>query len=359
MFGIAERRGAVTVALSRAQGALLQVVYDEFRAGVSWPTMYQVDRAFIRLKLRGGASAVAILRGLPDGLLMRNQSRPDPIPQDEIKLTISGVARCDGGGDDVEAFLRAVRWCAKQEVRREPETGQASVRVSRKEIARAVPARLRADATRMDRLYLLLTLHHWGTVGSGRSPDGADWELSLGPEVRRFKNVRSAEEFIDARVGWCEEEERRLQTHPAAGVEQRIDDVPGPRVYVSPHVVDQLRTAPKGRWDTTKLIALAKELDACVQAGHVYASHAVLRALLDHVPPLFGQKTFSAVASSHSWGRTDSRYVGRLSTFRDQGDDALHRQISKSPDLLILDDLPQAVAVNSLLRGCAEQLRKP
>jgi hypothetical protein len=360
MFGIAERRGAVDIALSRAQSALLQVIYDEFRSVASWPTMYQVDRAFVRLKLRGGASAVTMLRELPDGLLMRSQNRPNPAPQDEIKLTISGVTRCDGGVDDAEAFLRAVRWCAKQEIIREPETGQTSVRVSRKEVARAVPTRLRPDAGSMERLFVLLTLHHWGTVGSSRSPEGGGWELWLGPEVRRFKDVRSVEEFIDARVSWCEDEQLRLQPQLAALVEEHVEGgVSGPRAYLNPRVLDQIRSAPQGRWDTTKLIALAEEVDACAQAGHVYASHAVLRALLDHVPPLFGYQTFSAVVSSHPWGRTDKRYVGRLSTFRDQGDDALHRPISASPDLLMLDNLPPAAAVNALLRGCAEQLHKP
>lgn len=91
----------------------------------------------------------------------------------------------------------------------------------------------------------------------------------------------------------------------------------------------------------------------------MYASHAVLRALIDHVPPLFGQKSFAAVVSSHAWTRTDTNYLRKLMTFRDQGDDALHRQISKMPDLLMLEDLPQAAAVNALLRGCVIQLQKP
>lgn len=359
MYGIAERRGVVDIALSRPQQALLQAIYNEVRAGTSWPTMYQVDRAFVRLKLRGGGSALEVLRRLPDGLIMRNQNRPDPAPQDEIKLTISGVARCDGGADDAEALLRAVRWCAKQEVTRQPEPGQTSVRVRRKEVARAVPIRLRPDAASMDRLFLLLTLHQWGTTGSSRPSDG-EWELWLGPEVRRFKAVRSVEEFIDARVSWFEGEGLRLQPEPAAAVEEHTDgDLTGIRVFLNPRVLEQLRAAPRGRWDTTKLIALAEELDACVRSGHVYASHAVLRALLDHVPPLFGFQTFSAVVSSHPWGRTDKRYVGGLSTFRDQGDDALHRHISASPDLLMLDNLAPAAAVNALLRGCAEQLLKP
>jgi hypothetical protein len=337
-----------------------QAIYDEFRAGSSWPTMYQVDRAFIKLGRRGGASTTAILRDLPDGLLMRSQVRPDPVAQDEIKLTISGVTRCNGGRDDAEAFLRAVRWCVKQEITREPAVGQTSIQVARKQVARAIPSQLRSDAGRMDRLYLLLTLHHWGVVSGGRPSDGSDWTLRLGPEVRRFKNVQTVEEFIDARIRWYEEEEQRTRPNSAAVIEEHVEnEAPLPRTYISPRVLGQLRASPNSQWDTTKLIALAEELDACVRSGHVYASHAVLRAILDHVPPLFGQNTFSAVASSHSWGRTDSRYITRLRAFRDQGDDALHRPISKSPDLLMLDDLPQAAAVNALLRGCAEQLAKP
>jgi hypothetical protein len=129
--------------------------------------------------------------------------------------------------------------------------------------------------------------------------------------------------------------------------------------YIKPQLLEQLLAAQGSGWDTTKLVDLVQELDACVRAGHVYASHAVLRAFLDHVPPLFGQKGFAAVVSNHSWGQTDSRYMKRLGTFRDQADDALHRQISKRPDPLMKDDLPPAVAVNALLGACVAGLQAP
>lgn len=358
MWGIAERRGAASLGLSSVQTTLLEVIYNEFRADTAWPTMYRVDRAFVKLKRRGTASATVIMRDLPEGLLMRSQIRSDPALQDEIKLTISGIAHCAAAKNDVESFIRTVRWCAKQEIRRDPKVGETSVQVTRTQVKRAIPLALRSDPASMDRLFLLLALHYWGNVGSGRPSDGTDWTLSLGPQVRRFKNVQTVEDFIDARVSWYEEEERRQRPHPVA-IESPAEGAPSVRAYINPVVLAELRQSIGASWDTSKLVALAEELDACFQAGHVYASHAVLRALLDHVSPLFGQRGFAAVVSSHPWGQTDSRYLKKLGTFRDQGDDALHRQISKRPDLLMLDDLPPGAAVNALLRGCVAQLQKP
>jgi hypothetical protein len=39
--------------------------------------------------------------------------------------------------------------------------------------------------------------------------------------------------------------------------------------------------------------------------GNAYAAHALLRAILDHIPPLLGCADFKAAANNHSWSRTD------------------------------------------------------
>ncbi|WP_405095212.1 hypothetical protein [Micromonospora sp. NBC_01412] len=357
MWGIAERRGATTIELSAIQMALVQVVYDEFRKQAVWPTMYAVDRAFIKAQRRGVLGATTVMRGLPEGLLMQSHIRPDPAPQDAITLTISGVARCSSADSDVEAFLRSVRWCARQEIRREPEPGETSIKVNRQQMLRAIPLAFRTDSGSLDRLFTLLSVHNWGSVGSCRPSDGAPWYLNIGTHVRRFRNVQSVEEFIDVLVTWDEEERQRHRpTHQLAV--GPVDLPPVTRAYLNPKVLDHLRGIDGAAWDISKLSALADELDTCVGSGCVFAAHAVLRALLDHVPPLFGQKTFAGVVSSHPWGKTDGRYLNRLSFFRTQGDDALHRQISKRPDLLMIDDLPEGAAVNALLQGCIAQLQK-
>jgi len=358
MWDIAERRGATTIELSAAQMALVQAVYDEFRKQAVWPTMYAVDRAFIKMKRRGVLGAATVMRDLPEGLLMRSRIRPDPAPQDTITLTLSAVARCSGAESDVEAFLRAVRWCARQEIKREPEPAETSIKVNRQQMLRAIPPAFRTDPGSMDRLFALLSAYNWGSVGSCRPSDGTPWYLNVGPHVRRFRNVRSVEEFVDVLVTWDEEERKRHQPTRQPAVEP-VDLTPATRAYLNPKVLDQLRGIEGAAWDTSKLIALADELDTCVRTGCVFAAHAVLRTLLDHVPPLFGQKTFAGVASSHPWGKTDGRYLNRLNSFRTQGDDALHRQISTRPDLLMIDDLPEGAAVNALLQACVTQLQKP
>lgn len=55
-------------------------------------------------------------------------------------------------------------------------------------------------------------------------------------------------------------------------------------------------------------------------------------------------------------GQTDRKYIKRLADFRDQADDALHRQISTKPDVLDFEDMPASVCVDRLLQECTERL---
>ena len=82
------------------------------------------------------------------------------------------------------------------------------------------------------------------------------------------------------------------------------------------------------------------ELDDNFARDNAYAAHALLRAILDHIPPMLGCASFTAVANNYPWTRTDKGYVRRLLDFRLQADDVLHRQITRHPDLLSLEDMP-------------------
>jgi hypothetical protein len=75
--------------------------------------------------------------------------------------------------------------------------------------------------------------------------------------------------------------------------------------------------------------------------------------MLDHIPPLLGCASFTAVANNYPWTRTDKAYMKRLLDFRLQADDALHRQISVHTDLLSLGDIPPRALINRLLQECA------
>src|SRR6185437_10095205 len=126
--------------------------------------------------------------------------------------------------------------------------------------------------------------------------------------------------------------------------------------YVDEKVITAIRAKDgQSKFDVTKFIALVDELNDNYASWHAYASHALLRAVLDHVPPILGCKDFTAVANNFAWGQSDKKYIKRLEDFRAQADDALHRQIRASADLLSLDDMPARAYVNRLLQECAER----
>jgi hypothetical protein len=128
-------------------------------------------------------------------------------------------------------------------------------------------------------------------------------------------------------------------------------------LYVDGKLIAAIQAkAEVSRLDCTKLLQLITELNDNVARGNAYAAHALLRALLDHVPPILGCTGIAGVANNYGWSQTDKQYIKKLLDFKLQGDDVLHRQISEKADLLGMDDLPPRAWINRLLQECAEEL---
>jgi hypothetical protein len=138
----------------------------------------------------------------------------------------------------------------------------------------------------------------------------------------------------------------RSDRRPAAGP-------PGP--YIDAQVSASMVTRAEALGlDTGKLVRLIAELNDNYSRGNAYPAHALLRAVLDHIPPLLGCRDFRAAASSYSWSRTDRSYAHRLLDFKLQADDARHRPITKRADGLGIDDMPPKIWVNRILQECAD-----
>ena len=101
------------------------------------------------------------------------------------------------------------------------------------------------------------------------------------------------------------------------------------------------------------------ELNSNYADGHPYASLMLYRAVIDCVPPIFACKSFTQVASSvPGIGTTDKSYLKGLEKHRDGADDALHRPLRKSADLIALDYLPPRAAMDALIRLVIDRLSK-
>jgi hypothetical protein len=125
-------------------------------------------------------------------------------------------------------------------------------------------------------------------------------------------------------------------------------------LYIDAQTIEKIEKIPAAprQLNYSKLLRLIQELNDNYAKGNAYAAHALLRSILDHIPPALGCDDFKAVANNYSWGRTDKAYMQKLLDFKSQANDALHRKISSRPDLLSIDDMPPRIWINRLLMEC-------
>jgi hypothetical protein len=326
----------MAVELTKDQRRVLQLVFEEHRTQGAWPVFGTLDRRLARSKEFPDLGHV--VRELPAGLLLPLWSGVvAPRADSDMRLTALGL-----------------RWIAKRELKFEPTPGEGNgeCAVSGPQLMRAF--RLSAERRRdVERLGHLLGIEQWGwtTWSTGSS---VNWRFGVGRGVRRFATVHSIEEYAAKK----NESSRKSGVQPLLMLrDDREKEVPAERysrAYVDKATTDNvMHAAEVVGLSTDRLGVLLTELNDNFSRSNAYACHVLLRALLDHIPPMFGYQSFGEVANNFPWGRTDKQYMRRLADFRLQADDALHRQISTQDAHLTIEDLPPSVWFRRLLAGCA------
>jgi hypothetical protein len=282
-------------ALNPEQRLVLQAIYDRFRKSGKWPTFLTVDRP---LRREHGTNTRVVFNSLPESLVVHPRQGMGPADNDELKLQLAGIELCDGGQEDTEQFVRMLRWFAEQELGYTPPAGEEDQmpRVTSDEVADYLKLDQADPEHRLllERLLAMIRLDHWGLAG-GSGSNHEEWYMNLGPEVWRFRNVRTVEEVVKAREDWVAEAQataphfRTAEKQPAEyGV-----TMPAPPRQAAPYVDERLIAAIResdatSRLDCTKLLALIEELNDNQARDNGYAAHALLRAILDHIPPILG-----------------------------------------------------------------------
>jgi hypothetical protein len=91
----------------------------------------------------------------------------------------------------------------------------------------------------------------------------------------------------------------------------------------------ELRQIRSTIFDLRRLVRLCEELNDCSASGSYCAVAALVRTIINHVPPIFGAATFSEVANNIG-GKSYKKSLFRLQTAsRDISDAVLHQQIQK------------------------------
>jgi len=112
------------------------------------------------------------------------------------------------------------------------------------------------------------------------------------------------------------------------GQKVRNEDV-GKTAYIDINTLLRLNKIESDNFDLSRLIAICNELDDNYSLENYHSCGMLLRAILDHIPPIFDKKNFDDVCAQHG-GKTFKDIMRPLNeTAKKIGDDYLHTQISK------------------------------
>ncbi|WP_143202419.1 hypothetical protein [Amycolatopsis sp. CB00013] len=347
--------------LNADQVKLLRVIYGPAREAGCWPNWRWVDGSYSG---QTGKDARDVLRSLPIVWPVSSQFQryglvkyveQDPREDTEMRLTVAAALHLPEFRKVGKNFVRILQVLIEQSMYppRDPFKVEPLV-ITNVELweKHRIPINPVLDRLMPDLL--------WGepmnfTNGTGRAPGASNWQLTLNREgLRRVQEVKDLRGYVETVVAWVQRIPDHLEravvvAAPAAAPRLAPLIVPQSN-YINKALIGRLEAVQAvAKWNLKKLLQLLLELNENYASENVYACHALLRAILDHVPPVFGQKTFGSVIDQYGWGRTDKKYMKRLEEFRAQADDALHRQIRPREDILDFHDLPPRAWVNRLL----------
>lgn len=101
--------------------------------------------------------------------------------------------------------------------------------------------------------------------------------------------------------------------------------------YVDISRLAALRALPKSTWDSSRLVRLCEELNIAHENDCHMATAMLVRAIVDHVPPIFGCKSFNDVTNNTQGAKSFRGSMQNLNqSLRNIADAHLHVQIRAS-----------------------------
>lgn len=122
----------------------------------------------------------------------------------------------------------------------------------------------------------------------------------------------------------------------------------------------ELRGLSTAEFDLKKLVRLCEELNTTYREGCYFATAMLIRGILDHVPPLFGQGTFKGVANNYAGGgKSFKESMQHLeNAARKVADSHLHMPIRKSETLPVAQQVSFGSQLDVLLSEIVRILQR-
>ncbi|MEV7238896.1 hypothetical protein AB0N06_34805 [Streptomyces sp. NPDC051020] len=360
------------VELTPTQTQFLFTIAQPYIQTGSWPTWDYVQQ----IHDRRGEDADELLAGLPyvgapwpGGARYGFTTRAGRLTPDEtIGLTIAaGVPLPEFDAVVGEPFLRVLHHMIGLQSSLRPEPGKVSqARLDSQELAASVPGLRPGFVANLPSL--LDTEPATRSIGSaGAGASGDTWWRGITRSVLGFRAAKDLKTYVsltcDLVHKWDQEQRVVIlgsvpSLQAAARTPEPEPAAPEPTQYISQRLIDELEEAgAKSPWKVDKLLDLIRELNNNHAAEQPYSCLALIRAIMDHVPSVFGQKAFAGIVSSVSMTRTDTKHLEALGRYRFPGDDVMHRQASNTASHIDMSDVPPASYIKVLLREVLKALQ--
>lgn len=187
-------------------------------------------------------------------------------------------------------------------------------------------------------IQIALRYMHEGPIFAGWSSDPEGIAISITPceRIIRHENFASV---IDEVKQW------RKASHETAWMGSSVDhepalENPAAPNYVDPRRIKNLQSIISNDFDLRKVIRLCEELNDCSKRGNFIAVASLVRALLDHIPPIFDRASFKEVANNFAGKSLKRSFQNLENSSRKISDALLHQTIRKR------ESLPTRVMVN-------------
>jgi hypothetical protein len=111
--------------------------------------------------------------------------------------------------------------------------------------------------------------------------------------------------------------------------------------FINPKRIEQLEELDSNQFDLSRLIQLCKELNFAIKTNSYHSIVLLTRALIDHIPPIFGFNKFTELANNYSGGKSFKKLMQQLDNeLRNIANSHIHQKIREK------DTLPNFTQVN-------------
>ncbi len=128
--------------------------------------------------------------------------------------------------------------------------------------------------------------------------------------------------------------------------------------YVDPKRLQEIRNLRITRFDLTRLAKMCEELNHCFGRGDFIATIALVRSILNHVPPIFENNNFNEVRNNLTIAKSNRESLDFLSSHsRKIADAYLHIPVRNSETLPTRTQVDFSQSLDVLLGEIARRLK--